>query len=132
MAGYDNASYGTACHPSNVLFECTALVNFGCRPLLGLPTSGSFPLLVAPTSNVLVAATQLSHCRSRRFAPTARWMALTKYVLDFVSGGKWTTVRLSEYVTRQVPPLFSFGFACALGSEYAIVDSFCHSLVFSR
>ena len=37
----------------------------------------------------MVAATQLSHCRLRRFAPSARWMAVVSHILDFVSGGAW-------------------------------------------
>ena len=66
VAGYDNASFG-------------------------LPTGANltWPLLAQPTSHVMVASTQLSYCRRRRFAPSARWMAVVKAVLAHVSGGTW-------------------------------------------
>lgn len=64
VAGYDNAS-------------------------LGLPSSGVWPLLVRPTPTLMVAATQLSHCRTRRFAPNGRWVAVAVHVLSFVTDGRW-------------------------------------------
>ena len=68
VAGYDNATFG-------------------------LPAATStYPLLArhpdAPDS-VLVAATQLSRCRLRRFAPSTRWMAVTRRILEWASGGTW-------------------------------------------
>jgi hypothetical protein len=56
---------------------------------LGLPSSGVWPLLVRPTPTLMVAATQLSHCRTRRFAPNSRWIAVAVHVLSFVSDGRW-------------------------------------------
>lgn len=65
VAGYDNASLGLP------------------------PPSQRFPLLTYAGDRVLVAATQLSHCRTRRFAPTARWMDVVAFVLTAVSSGAW-------------------------------------------
>jgi hypothetical protein len=56
--------------------------------IAGLPKA-AFPLLVAAGPKLLVAATQLSHCRIRRFAPTDRWIAVTERILAFASGGQW-------------------------------------------
>ena len=56
---------------------------------LGLPSSGVWPLLVRPTPRLMVAATQLSHCRTRRFAPNARWIAIAEHILSVVSDGRW-------------------------------------------
>ena len=65
VAGYDTASFG-------------------------LPgPNATWPLLATPRPGLMVAATQLSHCRLRRFAPSARWMAVVSHILDFVSGGAW-------------------------------------------
>lgn len=69
VAGFDNATFGLPDHTSN--------------------TSGPFPLLAVPTPGVMVAATQLSHCRLRRFAPQERWMAVVGHILSFVSSGAW-------------------------------------------
>ena len=71
VAGYDNAS-------------------------LGLPPATQQSVLLAPVSvskgALLVAATQLSHARQRRFAPTARWRDLIAAVLTYISGTRapWT------------------------------------------
>ena len=65
VAGYDNASFGLP------------------------PPNLTFPLLATPTPDLMVAATQLSHCRLRRFAPSARWMGVVSHILEFVSGGAW-------------------------------------------
>eukprot|EP01050_Picozoa_sp_SAG11_P014899 SAG11_NODE_1881_length_4130_cov_2.080873_3_plen_389_part_00 len=65
VAGYDNASFG-----------------------LPLPNL-TYPLLATPTPDLMVAATQLSHCRLRRFAPAERWMGVVAHILGFVSGGAW-------------------------------------------
>merc|ERR1719174_40828 len=61
VAGYDSASFG-------------------------LPDKNkTFPLLVRQSYgtsskglNLMLAATQLSHCRRRRFAPAAKWMAVVE------------------------------------------------------
>ena len=62
VAGYDNASFG-------------------------LPLNASFPLLVAASPTLLVSTAQISHARTRRFAPTARWSLVIQRVFDFVVGG---------------------------------------------
>eukprot|EP00750_Incisomonas_marina_P032186 INCI8939.2.p1 GENE.INCI8939.2~~INCI8939.2.p1 ORF type:complete len:787 (-),score=99.24 INCI8939.2:698-3058(-) len=77
IAGYDNATFG-------------------------LPKT-SFPLLVSPAEKVLIAATQLSHCRSRRFAPAARWMALAEYIFDFASNSSWSKTEGATSATLWVP-----------------------------
>jgi hypothetical protein len=39
---------------------------------------------------MMVAATQLSHCRTRRFSPSIQWMGVVAHILSFVSNGKWS------------------------------------------
>lgn len=57
----------------------------------GLPAANeTHPFLVAAEPKLLLAATQLSYCRRRRFAPSDRWMAVVEHILKFVSGGTWT------------------------------------------
>jgi hypothetical protein len=81
VAGYDNASFG-------------------------LPTSDIYPLLVTVDNKVMVAATQLSHCRTRRFAPSDRWMAVATAVLDFASSGHWSASS-SSFPDGRAAPLWT-------------------------
>lgn len=56
----------------------------------GLPAANAtHPFLVEASPSLLIAATQLSYCRRRRFAPSDRWMAVISRVLSFASGGAW-------------------------------------------
>jgi hypothetical protein len=94
VAGYDSAEFGLP------------------------PAAKTFPLLArarAADPPVLAAATQLSHCRTRRFSPSARWMAVVAHVLGTVTGGQWTppagggalwvpTVAASFTATEPLPP----------------------------
>jgi|EP01046_Picozoa_sp_COSAG06_P036006 hypothetical protein len=65
VAGYDNCTFGLP------------------------PANDTWPLLASPAPDLMVAATQLSHCRLRRFAPAPRWMAVVSHILTFVSSGAW-------------------------------------------
>ena len=67
VAGFDNASFGLP--PSNV----------------------TWPMLARPDDATMVAATQLSHCRRRRFAPSLRWMSVVAHILKFVSSSTWSS-----------------------------------------
>jgi hypothetical protein len=83
VAGYDNASFG-------------------------LPAPNvTFPLLVAVSDNVMLAATQLSHCRTRRFAPTVGWAEVVIRVLSFVSSGTAQLPPAAQLWTSPVTPSFS-------------------------
>jgi hypothetical protein len=77
VAGYDNATFG-------------------------LPPNGTYPFLVSPaaTPKLLLAATQLSYCRRRRFAPSNRWMAVAERILNFTSGGAWAAARTSTSASQ--------------------------------
>ena len=58
--------------------------------VFGLPPANeTHPFLVAASPELLVAATQLSYCRRRRFAPSDRWMAVVAHIFGVVSGGHW-------------------------------------------
>jgi hypothetical protein len=82
VAGYDNASYG-------------------------LPSPNvTFPLLVTH-GNVMLAATQLSHCRTRRFAPTTGWAAVIIRIFGFVSGGTAQLPSAEKLWAAPVTPSFS-------------------------
>ena len=58
---------------------------------LGLPPSNlTYPLLsIASKAPLMVAATQLSRARQRRFAPSNRWQTIFSSVLSWVSNGSW-------------------------------------------
>eukprot|EP00656_Telonema_subtile_P022462 TRINITY_DN2360_c0_g1_i1.p1 TRINITY_DN2360_c0_g1~~TRINITY_DN2360_c0_g1_i1.p1 ORF type:complete len:356 (+),score=78.93 TRINITY_DN2360_c0_g1_i1:181-1248(+) len=54
---------------------------------LGLPALAlTFPLLVPASDSILIGAAQLSHMRTRRFAPSASWMSVVRHILTFVLG----------------------------------------------
>ena len=50
------------------------------------PPNATYPLLVRASGTLLVAATQLSRARARRFAPSAAWMVVVDRILAFASG----------------------------------------------
>ena len=86
----------------------------------GLPNpSHTFPFLVTASPTVMVAATQLSYCRRRRFAPSSRWMGVVAHILAFVSGGAWapanTSVPLWTPTVGQVHFRRRICNVCALG-----------------
>ena len=54
---------------------------------LGLPANRTWPMLARPSEGLMVAATQLSHCRRRRFAPANAWMAVVAHILNFTASG---------------------------------------------
>ena len=57
--------------------------------LTGLPPPNqTWSLLAQPSATLMVAATQLSHCRRRRFAPAPAWMSVVLLILEFASGRK--------------------------------------------
>jgi len=57
------------------------------RASFGLPAAiDVYPLLVKVSPTFMVAATQLSHARTRRFAPSMRWMRVLSHVVSFVTG----------------------------------------------
>ena len=65
VAGFDTASFGLP------------------------PPNATWPMLARTSPTLMLAATQLSYCRRRRFAPSASWMAVVAHVLTFASGGTW-------------------------------------------
>ena len=88
VAGFDNATFGLP------------------------PPNRTFPLLVEASDVLLVAATQLSRCRTRRFAPSARWMTVVRRILAFVGAGNsaslepiWVPVVRPTYSATEVLPL---------------------------
>ena len=60
------------------------------RATLGLPQSNrTWPMLATPSDDLMIAATQLSRARTRRFSPSARWYAVFDQILNFTSSGTW-------------------------------------------
>ena len=81
---------------------------------LGLPPATAMhPLLVPATERLLVAATQLSQCRTRRFAPSRGWMAVVDRILTFTSQAAagsmplplWTPSVTASFTATETLPL---------------------------
>lgn len=89
MAGYDSACFGLA-------------------------NTTAWPFLAEAGDGLLVAATQLSHARQRRFAPSARWMAVFRVILSYVSNGAWASSEAPLWVPTVRP---SFGRAEPLPAD---------------
>lgn len=75
----------------------------------GLKGTQAYPFLALPAPNLLVAATQLSHARRRRFAPSDRWMqvvpvapALASQSLCFCAAGLAAAQHCQPMLNRQV------------------------------
>ena len=53
------------------------------RATFGIPAT-AHPLLVQASPLLMIAATQLSHARTRRFAPSKRWMAVLSSIVGWL------------------------------------------------
>ena len=81
VAGFDNASLGLP------------------------PPNRTWSLLVESSDrSLLVAATQISRCATRRFAPSARWMVVVRRILAFVTTGGGAP---RSTAATPLPPLWS-------------------------
>ena len=72
---------------------------------LGLPPANvTWPMLTMQSDTLLVASTQLSHCRTRRFAPSEQWMAVAAHVLTWATNGSWHAPKAPCSPPQPCPP----------------------------